>query len=350
VLVATAEATRAVAAAHDTTADRQRAMAVTVRAAGAFERNFDSILDGYTAAAILATGTLKGELADKLRAKVRDAITAADDGSKYLTVPEGIVRADDVAPSRAEATALAILALQGDPKAPLADLGATLLGTYSPDRGWADGRANLVCMRAVLELFKDPVPADVKITLAMDGKSIATGVLSRERLREVLVLEAPAPGLAGSPRWEVIAEPPVPGLGYALALQGWVPWEKEAVHGGLELALPVTVTGAVGKPIEIVIGAIAPSSIALHIQEVLPAGVQVDTPSLQALVAAKTIERFEAADGVVNLYINPLDPGQTFAAKYKVIPTLAGKLHGAASFIEAGTHQFHVPSTEWTIK
>jgi Alpha-2-macroglobulin family len=355
VLVATAEATRAVASATTTTADRQRAEAITIRASGAFERNAAAVLDGYTAAAILASGAVKGELADKLRAKVRDAIVASDDGAKYLAVVEdgpagAIVRADGTMPSRAEATALAVLALQGDPKAPLTDLGATLLGTYSPDYGWGDGRANLVCMRAVLELFKAPVPADVKISLAMDGQPIVTGTLSREHLRDVLVLDAPAHGLSGSHTWTVTADPPVPGLGYSLALESWVPWEKEAVNGGLELALPTTITGTVGKPVEITATAIAPSGIALHLHEALPAGVQVDTPSLEALVAAQTIERFKVVDGSLDLFIRPLAPGQKLSASYKLIPTLAGKLHGAASTLSAGTSEFHVPSTEWTIR
>ncbi len=349
VLVATADGTRAVATATATTAGRQRAEAVTVRASGAFERNVNDVVDGYTAAALLASGAVKGELADKLRAKVRDAIVASDDGAKYLTVPAQVVRADGEVPSRSEATALAVLALQGDPKAPLADLGATLLGAYNPDAGWGDGRANLVCMRAVLELFKAPVPADVKISLTMDGKPIVGGTLSRERLREVLVLDAPAAGLAGTHTWGVTAEPAVAGLGYSLTLASWVPWEKQQVHGGLELALPTAVSGIVGKPVEITATAVAPSGIALRLHEALPAGVQVDTPSLDALVGS-TIERYQVVDGSLDLFISPLAPGQTFTAKYKLIPTLAGTLHGTASTLSAGTEAFHVPATEWTVR
>jgi hypothetical protein len=349
-LVVTAEATRAVAAATAGVPERQRAKAVQVRAAGAFERNLDHVEDGYTAAAILASGAVDGAVADKLRAKVIAAIKASDDGAKYLDVGPGVVRADGAIPSREEATGLAVLALDGDPKAPLADLGATLLGTYSPDRGWGDGRANLVCMRAVIQMFKAPVPDNVKVTLKMDGDQIATGVLDRDKLKDVLVLEAPAPGLAGKHEWQVIAEPAVPGLGYSLALRSWVPWEKETTHGGLELALPPTVNATVGRPTELSITAIAPSGIELHIEQSLPAGVQADTPSLTALVTAGTIAKFETADGKVDLHVAPLQPGQMFTAKYKVIPTLAGHLRAAASLIEAGSTEFHVPPTEWTIQ
>jgi hypothetical protein len=50
------------------------------------------------------------------------------------------------------------------------------------------------------------------------------------------------------------------------------------------------------------------------------------------------------------MYLRPLQPGQTFTAKYKVTPTLAGTLHSAASLIETGTTSYHVPPIEWTIK
>jgi hypothetical protein len=207
-------------------------------------------------------------------------------------------------------------------------------------------------MMATLELFKAPVPPDVEITLVMDGRPVAHGTLDRAKLREVMVLE---PELlpsttAGSHTWTITAKPAVAGLGFSLALQSWVPWPKEAAKQGLELSLPPVLAGAVGKPLDVEVKAIAPSGIAVHVQQALPAGVQVDTPSLEALVEAGTIARFAIADGRLDLYVAPLQPGQVFAAKYRVVPTLAGKLKSSASLIEAGAHQFFVPPTEWTIK
>lgn len=352
VLVATAEATRAVGSAHLTSPERQRALAVSFKARGAFERNLAHIQDGYTAAAIVASGAVEGALAETLRDKVRTAIKDDPDGTKYLEVAAGSVRADGQVPSRIEATALAVLALDGDPKAPLADLGGALLGAYSPERGWGDGRANLACMQAVLALFRTPVPEGVKITLLMDGVPVTEGTLDRAALREVLALEAAAPaGFAGAHEWKIVAEPAVPGLGFSLALRGWVPWSKQTTQAGLEMTMePAAVTGQVGKPVEITINAIAPSGIAVELVQSLPAGVQVDTPSLQALVAGGTITSFEAADGKLELTIPPLSPGQTFSARYKVIPTLAGTLRSAASTISAGSTTFHVPPSAWTIK
>ncbi len=358
ILVTTADATRAVGAATSgptvTPAARQRALGVAIAASGAFERHLGQIDDAYTAAAVLASGAVKGALADKLRQRVKDAMVASADGAKYLAVGDNVVRADGARPSTIEATALAVLALKDDPQAALAnlgaDLGATLLGSYDPVMGWGDGRTNLVAMRAVLELFKTPVPADVTITLTMDGKPIVSGVLDRAKLREVLVLEGPAAALAGAHTWEIKAEPAVPGLGYSLTLEGWVPWSKAAGVEGLELALPETVNGTVGKPTDIAIRAVAPSGMDLHIQHALPAGVQVDTPSLEALVEAETIERFVVSTGKVDLYVSAMDPGETFAASYRVIPTLAGRLHSSASLIEGGATVNHVPPSEWIVK
>ncbi|HWO17622.1 MAG TPA: alpha-2-macroglobulin family protein [Kofleriaceae bacterium] len=354
VLVATAAGTRAVAAADGTPAARQRAQAVAFRAAGAFERNVEAVPDAYTAAAILATRALKGSgpIADKLRQRVRDAVKG-DDSGKWLEVGPGVVRPDGTVPGRAEATALAVLALDGDAKAAAlrADLGATLLGSYSPAHGWGDGRANLECMMAVLALFQTQLPASVQVSLTLDGKLVATGNFDREKLRDVLVLEgATGQSVAGAHEWRVTAEPAVPGLGYSLALQSYVPWPKETVKAGLELQLPAAVTAAVGKPSEIVLTAVAPSGMTLHITHALPAGVQADRPSLEALVGSDILSRFEIADGKVELYAPALDPGEVLTAKYRLIPTFAGKLQSGPSVIRAGTHEVYVPPSQWTIR
>jgi hypothetical protein len=378
VLVATADGVRAVGAAVGSDAGRQRAQAAAFRAAGAFERNADAVPDAYTAAAILASGAMsggalsgassgaaagaaagapagamKGPLADKLRGRVRDAI-AGDAGGKWLPVGEGVVRADGTVPGRAEATALAVLALEGDPKAAAlrADLGATLLGSYTPAYGWGDGRANLACMQAVLALFAGAqLPATVQIALSLDGKQVASGTFDRARLRDVLVLEGAAgASVAGAHEWRIAAEPAVPGLGYALALHSYVPWERAPVRGGLELQLPAAVEATVGKPSEIALTAVAPSGMALQITHALPAGVQADRPSLEALVSSGLLSRFEVADGKIVLYAPALDPGEVLSAKYRLIPTFAGKLQSGPSLLRAGIHEVYVPPTEWTVR
>ncbi|MBI3182598.1 MAG: hypothetical protein HYZ28_10725 [Myxococcales bacterium] len=332
-LVATADCAKAVGAGKATEAARQRSTGFNLRASGAFERNAGRIDDGYTAAAILASGALKGSLAEELRAKVRAAIAAQQDGSKVLQADEGVVRADGSVPTQAEATALAVLALEGDAQAPMADLGTSLLAGYSPVYGWGDGRTNLACMRAVLQLFKEPVPSNVRVVLEMDGNPVTEGALDPSRLKDVVALEAPAPGSSGMHKWRVRAEPAVPGLGFSLTLTAYVPWKQEEPTGGLDLAIASPTELAVGRPAEISLSATAPAGMALKIRHSLPAGVQPDTPSLELLVSSGSISRFETEDGAVQLEVPARQAGQPFTAKYRLVPTLAGKLHASASTI-----------------
>ena len=70
-----------------------------------------------------------------------------------------------------EATATAVLALGTDAKES-ADLGTALLGGYNPYYGWGDGRANLLALRAVVELFKQPVPANVRIVATSNRRHL----------------------------------------------------------------------------------------------------------------------------------------------------------------------------------
>lgn len=359
VLVTTADGARVVAGDRTSPAAIARGERVAARAAGMVARNLDRVADGYTAAAILASGTAQGDTAKQLHAKLTAAIKASADGAKYLEVPANTVRADGLAPNTAEATALAILALAppGGPAlakedaALVADLGATLLGSYSPLRGWGDGRANLLAMRAVVQLFKDPLPANVAIALSIDDKPVAQSQLDRTALRDALTLDAQVPtGVAGAHTWKITADPPVAGLAYSLAIQSYTPWPKAKVAQGLELALPETTAATVGKPVELAFAAVAPSGQPLHITAALPAGVQLDTPSVQKLVTDGVIERFDTSDGKLELFVPALAPGQTFAAKVRAIPTLAGTLHSAASQIEQDGHAFHVPPTTWIVK
>jgi hypothetical protein len=354
-LVASAEGVRAVKAWSEQSATaRQRASQVAIRASGAFERQLERVQDGYTAAAILASGGISGKPAERLRAKVRDSIKELPDGSRELTVADGVVRADGSPVPPIEATALAVLALQGDPQAKwIGDLGSRLLGSYRPGSGWGDGRTNLVALRAVLALFRDPLPKSVRVVLEMDGEQQAVGELDSAKLRQVVSVEAPAPKAAGAHTWTVRAEPAVPGLGFAFSLQAWVPWEKEPKHDGLELQIETKAEGAVGDAIEVSLAALAPSGRPMRIRHALPAGAQADRSSLEKLVSDGVVRSFDTEDGAVTLEVAPLQAGRSFNASYKVVPTLAGKLQSGASSIELGYGAeaiMFVPPTAWAIR
>ncbi len=355
-LTSTADGLKAVRAAAGTSAAaRQRAANAAIRASGAFERNLERIDEGYTAAAILASGGVSGKVADALRAKVRKDVERFSDGSFGLRVSPNSVRSDGRRPSDIEASALAVLALEGDADAVslLADLGARLLGSYSPGIGWGDGRTNLVALQAVLSLFKEPLPKSVAITLSMDGKTVAEGTLDSTRLREVVTLEGLAPDAEGEHLWTVSAQPAVPGLGFSFTLQAWVPWEKQPAVGGLELEIDATPEAKLGQPLEIRVAAAAPAGMALALRHALPAGFQPDRASLERLVADGLVRGYRAVDGAVELDVPPVEASGAFSASYRVIPTLIGTLSASASSlaIEGRPESAHyVPPAVWTVR
>lgn len=354
-LVVSAEANRAVAAAAgQSPAARRRAQGVRLRGSAFFERNLRRIEDGYTAAAILASGALDGSPAGVLQKIVREAVQARPDGTRFLPVAEGVVRPDGLPPSLVEATALAVLALQGDAQAAswLPDLGGFLLAGYAPGAGWGDGRSNLQALSALQALFADPLPEKVEIELKLDGRTVASDTFQARRQRDLLVLEAPAAGAAGEHTWSVEARPALPGLGFAFTLHCWTPWKKEPGGGGLELSVELPRRLAVGLPAEAVLAAVAPAEHALVVRHALPAGVQADRPSLEALVQAGEISGFEAEDGAVTLRVPPRRPGQTVRLRYRVIPTLHGTLYGAASSVrlDGSDVVFHLPPVAWKVE
>lgn len=339
-LVATAGCARA---AHDSPN-------VTIRASGAFERHAKEIADPYTAAAILAAGGAQGELQETLRKLVIGAIVDSKNGAKVLKVPGNVVRADGARPSVVESTALAILALADVPDAPLADLGATILSNYSPRHGWGDGRANLLCMEAAIQLFKDPIPDSVKILLSKDGEVVAEGELSRSKVREVLNLAADGLDISGAHEWKVSAEPAVPGLGFSLTLTSWVPWEKTDSGTGAELLIELPKEMKVGTAVILPIVASVPAGMSFQVELALPAGAQVDRASLDALVSASKLRRYKVSDGKVTLFANALEASKRLTASVRIIPTLGGSLQSGPATIRVGNSESYLPPKRWEIR
>ncbi len=323
---------------------------VTIRASGAFERFAKEISDPYTAAAILAAGGAQGDLAETLRKLVLGAIEDRKNGAKVLKVPGNVVRADGRRPSLVEATALAVLALADVQGAPLADLGATILSNYSPRGGWGDGRANLVCMEAAVQLFKDPIPDRVKILLHKDGEVVAEGELERSKVREVLNLSADGLDISGAHEWKVSAEPAVPGLGFSLTLTSWVPWKLSDSSTGAELLIELPSEIKVGQAVVLPIVASVPGGMSFQIEFDLPAGVQVDRASLDALVSASKLRKYKLSDGKMILFANALEAGKRLNASVKLIPTLGGALQSGPATIRVGGVESHLPPKRWSIR
>jgi hypothetical protein len=248
---------------------------------------------------------------------------------------------------------MAVLALEGRGKDDtVADLGASLLGAWRPGRGWSDGRTDLLALQAVLALFKDPMPTSVTVTLSMDGAPVGKKVLGLQELDEVSLLDLPATAARGLHTWTVSAEPAVPGLGFALTLESWVPFVATP-QNGLELQVTTGEAPAVGRKVPVMVQAAAPAGMALVYRQELPAGVVPDMDSLQALVTSGTISKFDTEDGALSFNIPALSPGQVFSAGYALVPTLAGTLHsGPASLSPAAdldVAALSVPGV-WTVR
>ncbi|MFT4976296.1 MAG: hypothetical protein ACI8S6_002192 [Myxococcota bacterium] len=205
----------------------------------------------------------------------------------------------------------------------------------------------------MLALFETPLPAELSITLEQDGVVIAEGSYDREKLREVLVLDAVGLDASGPHTFSIRSEPAVAGLGFALSLQSWVPWEEPATGQGLEVELTLPEQLIVGQPATLSLQAAAPSATPFTIVQNLPAGVQADEDSLQALVNAGVLRSFHTEDGLIRLEAAALDPGEALTARYNVIPTLAGTLQSGPLSIFPDARAaltVHYPPTPWTIR
>lgn len=339
----------------------RRAAAATLRSRGAFERLAGQINDPYTAAVIVASGALDARSNDKLIAALRksilDAVVTNEDGSKALLVPPDAVRADGSQPTSVEVTAWAVLALNEDPAATsaLPDLGAFVLSSYRPGRGFADGATNRVALEAVALLFATPLPARVVVSLSIDGTSLGTDTLEGARLQQVMTLDAALASAAtrdGSLAVIVEADPPLPGLSFALAVSYAVPWPKPDPDAGLSLDIVVPGGLVVGRTLELELRAVAPGGQALTISQGLPAGVDVVRSSLDALVAARSISSYQLDEGVLVLQAPARRQGELFSAKIKIVPSLAGTLHprvASASLAANPAHIVYVPALPWNV-
>lgn len=350
-LATTAIAAQALDTAAISPEQKTRAAGARIRASAVFERNAARIEDPYTAGLIVVSKAVSGDLKKELQKKVKDAAEALPDGSRVVRVPSGVVRTDGSRPSEVEVTAIAALALEDDAEPAFRqDLGAFVLSSYRPYSAFGDGQANLWCLKTVLSLFKDKLPEAVHISVELDGKLLRDGLLDTAKVKDVLHLQSPAPSAEGTHQYKISAEPPVPGLAFTLRLKSWAP-VKTPEHDGLDLRIALRGALVVGRPISVDLLAVAPSGRALTIVQGLPAGVDPDRPSLDALVSANTIERWAYEDGKLTLWVRPLAPSTPFRASYRVFATLAGTLNAAPSVLTAeGAPPHAISGGSWSIR
>ncbi|MFZ5477211.1 MAG: alpha-2-macroglobulin family protein [Myxococcota bacterium] len=319
--------------------------AARLRATGAFERHRARLDSPYVLAWALAAGIV--EDVEPARAKLREALRTDPDGSRSLRVDAR--RADGRAVPEAEATALAILALaKDDPLRP--DLAAGLLGLYREARGFGDGAANLLAVRALAEVFAGDVPASATIRLLVDGVEVGNAAL--DPTQPYAPVRVRGAGLAAGPERavRVVSEPPIPGLAFTLTARDWVAWEREEA-AGLDLRVATPAGLRAGEPAAVRVELAAPPDLTVDVEIGLPAGVEADRAELKAWVDAGRVAGFSAEDGKLTLRGVPVGGGAV-SLDVPVTPTLAGELwSGPMRAIPAGdeANAFTQPPARWEI-
>jgi hypothetical protein len=284
---------------------------------------------------------------------VREAVVE-EEGQRRLPVPSGVVRADGSRPSEEEATARALVALQGDPAAPwLPDLASSLLGSYRPGQGWGDGRTNLAVLEALSLAAPDPVKGPIEVTLTRDGEAIGHATLDLQRGQHVVVLQAgdDAPGKAHT--FVVTADPPAPGLTFTLTRRAWRPYDRSDDRDGLDLVAALSDDLRVGEVASLELEAAAPAGFPLAIAIPLPAGVDPLPTALSSLQAGGVIGGWKTDAGTLTIDVPPLAPGGRFQASVPLVATLAGDLHAAPPTL-APAHDpdaaTHADPTVWRVR
>lgn len=324
------------AAAHFT---RDHSPRVGQRAAGFVARNLGYVMDPYTAAVLLASGLVEGPQAERLLALVVEGVEVMPDGARVLRPDAASQRLDGQAPGTVECTAWALLALAGqeDQQELVSDLAASLLGSYRPGRGFGDGLAGLAALEALTVVFDEPLPETVQIRLSVDGQELMTRDMTLAGNFAPLVASTAAPGAAGPHGYHIEASPSVPGLAFTLTQTAYLPWEGDPGAEGFSLKVSAAGPSAVGETLACRLQAAVPGGEPFAVALDLPAGVEVEQRSLQALVDQGSILAFDASQGRLEISAPALVSGAVFDATIELVPTLAGSFQwGGASLALSG--------------
>ena len=227
------------------------------------------------------------------------------------------------------------------------------MASYRPGTGWGDGRTNMIALKAILRLFSTAMPDQIQVVLTKDDHPLLTGRIAGAGRRQVSAWTVPLLGASGPQTWTLNATPAVAGLGYAVEVTYYVPWEDSPQPVGWGLELVGASQGRVGQPTVCTLRAMAPGQLPLVIRHVLPAGVEPDRGSLETLVREGLITGYTLESGAVIWKVPARPPGQTFVARYTVVPTLAGTLMSGASMVHPEgqpAQAAFVPPSAWHIQ
>ncbi|MBW1877626.1 MAG: hypothetical protein JRJ84_04610 [Deltaproteobacteria bacterium] len=300
-----------------------------LRASGALERYAREVKDSYTAAVVLASGVVDGDLRADLLKIVLDGVTETN-GVHGVSVPKEARNAWGQRPPYAEVRAWTALALAEETDLDWrGDLVSDLMAGYDAGWGFGAGPADVIALEAVLILLPG-LDREVEVVLTLDGNEVDRQQLDPAQPRVPAVLTGP-PG-ARNPEIGLRVEPEVPGLAFVATLASWVPWSGEEQMAGVEVETEVE-RMKVGLDSTLTLRLSAPSGVALVVEQGLPAGATVDESSL-ASVGDALVDHQVFTDRV-RLQTRAFRAGEVMEFPIQVRPAFAGRFQTLPLTLEA---------------
>jgi hypothetical protein len=302
------------------------------------ERFSGEVPDAFTAAVMLASGVVEPALRDTLQERVMDGLVQTEQ-TTTVAVPEGVLNAWGLRPTRAEMLTWTTLALlQLDQPEHTSDLVGELMGGYSASDGFGAGNADAMALDAVVRALPS-LDQSVTVSLVVDGEVRATAPLDPSQpLVPALLTLAPDGSDANI---ELRVSPQVPGLSYVATRRSWVPWSGEESMPGVDVEVTLP-EWEVGQDSSLFIDVSAPSGHAVVVEQGLPAGATVDEEALNALVGSSlSVVRVEAHRVVVTT--RALGAGEVLRIPIVIRPAFAGQFRTGPMLLSDAARPWSAP-------
>lgn len=317
-----------------------------LRAAGAVERYAREVKDPYTAAVVLASGVVEGDLRADLLKIVLDGVSEAN-GVHGVSVPSEALNVWGQRPSYAEMRAWTALALKDETELDWrGDLVSDLMAGYDATWGFGAGPANVIALEAVLTMLPG-LDREVEVVLTLGGEEVDRQKLDPAQPRVPALLTGHP--RARNPEIGLRVEPGVPGLAFVATLASWVPWSGEEQMAGVEVETEAERL-QVGLDSTLTLRLSAPSGVMLAVEQGLPAGATVDESSLDA-VGDILVDRQVFTDRV-RLQTRAFRAGEVMEIPIRVRPAFAGRFQTLPLTLEdAGRtgQRVYLPPLVWEV-
>ncbi|MCA9712568.1 MAG: hypothetical protein KDK70_42460 [Myxococcales bacterium] len=314
-----------------------------IRAEGALERNLPTVDDPYTAAVLLATGRISNR--EPLETLVLDALVEVEgEGRKSVVVPDTVRSAWGGPPSRTEMLAWTALALNAGHSDEAGDLVAELMSGYSSSSGFGGGPADSLALEAVVQALPT-VDQPVRLTLKLDGQTVATGAVDPGQPKVPALLEVAHPGRDFA-ELELVAEPAGAGLSFVGTQHAWVPWAGDQGLQGIEVQVEQSPLRA-GREGTLTFTIAAPSSVRVEVTQGLPPGVAVDA---ELLAKQPGIAESEVLQDRFSFTTNSFGAGEVLEIPVRVTPTYAGRMVSRPMEVRVGWREGLVAPHRWVVE